>query len=284
MRKQYFTYITAFFLLLTTGVAIYYQSKAKDLQNELEATKAHEIEMEGSIAAQHELLSVDSLLVDGNYRAALTAYEEQFKELQEDDSAGLQLRMALANQLMHLRASRNARLNQDSVPAQDSVQTDILSNARVVKQYDSINFVLEKTKVQLARTKKQLLKKSFGEYLTFKSSKGSQLHYVGEVKDHKANGHGLALLNTGSRYEGEWKDNMRHGEGTFFWADGERYEGNYVNDKRQGEGTYYWPNGEKYVGQWKNDQRYGKGIFFGKDGEIVANGVWKEDVLVQADK
>ena len=132
----------------------------------------------------------------------------------------------------------------------------------------------------MSRLRRQLHQKSFGEYLTFTNSKGSQIHYVGKVKGGKANGHGVAILNTGSRYVGEWKDNQRHGYGTFYWKDGEFYEGQYKNDKRSGQGTYYWPNGEKYVGQWKDDQRSGKGAFYSKDGKLMASGVWEDDKMI----
>ena len=265
---------------------MYFQGQASKLQKELQATKAHETEMEGSIAVQHELLRVDSLLVDGNYNAALDSYKEKFQELQTEDKAGVEMRMALAEEFLKLRrAQLAATLRNAELAGEDSINLEIVATPREIRQYDSLSFVLEKTKAQLVRIKRQVQQKSSGEYLTFESSKGSQMHYVGQVRNHKANGHGIALLSTGSRYEGEWKDNMRHGEGTFFWADGQYYIGSYVKDKREGSGTYYWPNGEKYVGQWKNDQRYGEGVFFGKDGKVIADGVWEEDKLVAvADK
>jgi len=128
----------------------------------------------------------------------------------------------------------------------------------------------------------KLRNKAIGEYLTFSNTKGSQMHYVGQVKNGKANGFGVALLNTGSRYQGAWRNNQRHGDGSFYWADGQYYIGSYSNDLRNGQGTYYWPNGEKYVGQWKDDKRNGEGVFYGKDGAIITSGIWKNDKL--ADK
>ncbi len=285
MKKQIFTYLLSFALVTVTVAALFYHAETVKLEKELMATKAHESQMEGSIAVQQELMHIDSMLVDGDYREALDEYKTQFKTLSIQDDPAIQLRLLLAENLLKMKPERhNDAYEAEGEETIDSTEVTVAS-AIEIDRYDSLSFVLEKTKAQLSRTKRQLLKKSYGEYLTFSSSKGSQMYYVGEVKDHKANGHGLALLSTGSRYEGEWMNNMRHGEGTFYWADGESYIGSYVNDKRDGEGTYYWPNGEKYVGQWKNDQRYGKGIFYGKEGKVVADGVWEEDKLVAvADK
>jgi hypothetical protein len=153
-----------------------------------------------------------------------------------------------------------------------------------IRKYDSLNFTLEKMKVQLVRLQREFRDKSFGEYLKFKSKKGNQLHYVGQVKNGKANGFGIALLDSGSRYEGQWKDGQRQGEGTFYWPDGEYYVGTYENDKRSGFGTYYWPNGEKYAGEWKEDKRSGSGKIIGTRGDVVAGGEWADDELVEVNE
>lgn len=285
MKKKNRGIISYVLLAIAAGVLVFYQLKTHKLQNELQANRAHQEQIDTRMAVFQSLLQIDSVLVEGGYKAALKDYQKQLTISGEDDSTGIQLRITLAERLIkmqkaiHSDASLIAQLQ-----ALDSNQTEHLASAKEIRQYDSLSFALEKTKVRLARMERQLQKKSFGEYMTFTSSKGSQIHYVGEVKNKKANGHGLALLSTGSRYEGEWKDNQRHGKGTFYWPDGEYYIGNYVNDKRHGQGTYYWPNGEKYTGAWKADQRSGEGIFYGKDGKIIADGVWQEDELVQADK
>lgn len=285
MKKQNRTIISYLLLVFAVGIIVFYQLKTNNLQNELQANRAFKEQIDERMNVYQSLLQIDSALVKGDYKTALKDYRKQLIISGENDSTGIQLRISLAERLMkmqkaiHSDASLIAQLK-----ALDSNQTEHLATAKEIRQYDSLSFALEKTKVRLARMERQLQKKSFGEYLTFTSSKGSQMHYVGEVKNKKANGHGLALLDTGSRYEGEWKDNQRHGKGTFYWPDGEYYIGNYVNDKRHGQGTYYWPNGEKYTGAWKADQRSGEGIFYGKDGKIIADGVWQEDELVQADK
>lgn len=193
------------------------------------------------------------------------------------------LRIAIAEKLLKAEKAGAKSARKEEVNP-DSLQTEAVVQLPELRAYDSLNFVLEKTRVQLTRLSRQLKQKSFGEYLTFKSKKGNQLHYVGQVKNGKANGFGIALLDTGSRYEGEWKDNQRQGEGTFYWADGQYYVGTYEGDKRSGFGTYYWPNGEKYAGEWKEDKRSGTGKFFDADGDIVTGGRWQDDKLVDADK
>ncbi|MEO1010977.1 MAG: hypothetical protein AAFX53_06690 [Bacteroidota bacterium] len=273
-------------LLLSVAVTVFYMFRNHGLQHDLKQNLEVRSQAEHELRIHRELLGIDSLLAEGEYGTALLAYKEQRKTLAKGDSVGgIGLRIELSQSLLKLRAT--ADLAQAQLLAEgdaDSVDLERRATPMEIRQYDSLSFALEKTKVQLARTQRQLREKSFGEYLTFTSKKGSLMHYVGGVRDKKANGFGIALLDTGSRYEGEWKDNQRHGNGTFYWPDGEYYVGGYTDDKRNGEGTYYWPNGEKYTGQWKDDKRNGNGTFYGKDGKMMTQGIWKEDKLVQADK
>jgi len=221
------------------------------------------------------------MLIEGQYNEALESYNENLNTIQ-DGQYILPLRIAVAEKMKSLNTGGSMR------PSGFSEYADSLANAASsklgIREGDSLSFALEKAKVQLNSLRKQLKQKLFGEYLTFKSKKGNRLHYVGQVKNGRAHGTGIAILDSGSRYEGEWEDNSRSGEGNFYWADGEHYEGSYKNDVRHGLGTYYWPNKEKYVGQWKNDKRNGKGTFYGSDGKVVAKGIWKEDKLVEEDK
>ncbi|WP_343486286.1 hypothetical protein [Allomuricauda sp. d1] len=281
-KRQLITYAL---LGLATAFAVFYGFKAYKLKQELKAEVEKEAEIQKEVESHQKLLRIDSMLVEGEYSSALRAYNAAFDNKDIDDVAGVQLRIDIAEQLLRMKSgehpSQAALAVRDSL---DSIQMRLASMPLEVRQYDSISFALEKTKVQLANMRSQLQRKSFGEYLQFTNSKGSQMHYVGQVSGKKANGYGVALLNTGSRYEGEWKDNQRHGEGSFYWSDGEYYVGSYENDQRNGLGTYYWPNGEKYVGSWKDDKRNGKGIFYGKDGNIITEGIWKADKLVEAEK
>ncbi|UII76302.1 hypothetical protein LV716_00470 [Flagellimonas sp. HMM57] len=273
-------------LVVMVLIATYGFFKITSLKKQLKTSEDKASGMFKKVSEYDELLRIDSLLVLGEYDSAINAYTSQLSDKDVEEASGIQLRIDIAKKLSNLNRSQQfSELDLTEKDSLDSIQNVRISSIpREIKQYDSLNFVLEKTKVELVGIKRQLQRKSFGEYITFTNKKGSQFHYVGEVKNNKANGYGIALLNTGSRYEGEWKDNQRHGEGNFYWADGEHYSGNYINDQRTGYGTYYWPNGEKYTGQWKDDKRNGEGVFYGADNQVVTQGIWKNDKLVEEDK
>jgi len=267
-------------LIVAIGFAVFNGLKVESLKTKLVESNLQKSEMEKTITTHNELVQIDSLLLQNQYKEALHAYEDRRNEVGELEGASVELRIAVANKFVSLSdglASRSQDLNEFS---EEMNLTEAMNTTKAVRKSDSLSFVLEKTKVQLARLERQMRKTTSGKYLTFDSSKGSQIHFVGDVKDGKANGHGLALLSTGSRYEGDWKNNLRHGEGTFFWPDGEFYSGTYKNDQRSGEGTYHWPNGEKFVGLWKNDQRTGEGTFYSKEGKVIS-GIWEDDKLVE---
>ena len=280
MRKQLLTPTLGLFLLVAVGFATYYGIKSNQLENQLEANKEFINKLDEQVAEQEELAEIDAMLMDGDYKNALNAYEQQG---QINDGPSVEMRIQLIRELLRLQyENRLAALQNER---EQEIDSSLLANSPSTEDLmytDSLTFALEKAKVQMKNLKRQLSHKSFGEYLTFTNSKGSQMHYVGQVKNGKANGYGVALLNTGSRYEGHWKDNMRHGEGTYYWSDGQYYVGQYLNDKRNGQGTYFWPNGEKYAGQWEDDERDGKGVFYGKDGKIVADGTWEDDKLADS--
>ena len=266
-------------LIFACAVAVFFMFRSTGLQDKLLKNEQLRTQLQSQMDDYEALFRIDSMLVDGEYNKALRSYTESAKSI-DDGNNVIPLRIALAEKMLQLRTS--GRIVRDTLMEDlDSLRRAAMATPEEIKRYDSLSFVLEKAKVQLTRMRRQLMEKSFGEYLTFKSKKGSQMHYVGEVKGKMASGFGIALLDTGSRYEGEWRNNERHGEGTFYWPDGEYYVGHYENDKRKGQGTYYWPNGEKYVGGWKDDKRNGDGIFYGKDGEVVTSGVWKDDKLVE---
>lgn len=265
----------------TATVAIFYAVKAKGLERELKETAVEKTLLEKRQMGYQKIARIDSTLVDGEYEAALRAYNEEIKNKKGRDSMRLALRIAMAKQLSRYRSGFVTKNQLDEMRNADSLEQSQKATPREIRDFDAVSFELEKSKVQLDRMQKQLKEKSFGEYRTFKSKKGNQMHYVGQVKNGMANGYGVAILDTGSRYQGDWKNDQRHGEGTFYWPDGEYYEGSYVDDRRKGRGTYHWPNGEKYVGQWEADKRNGQGTFYGEDGEVITQGLWKDDKLVK---
>ncbi|WP_430906797.1 hypothetical protein [Maribacter sp. 2-571] len=276
--KKFIPYLL---LALMTGIALWYRHQTIDLNKQLATTNTQHTEVTEQLNQYQELVDIDSLLVAGAYDDAVASYEKTLQGT--ENKMAVSLRIALAEKLRNTE-SKSHFVSSAMESEMDSLPITEENHMKDTRKLDSIQFILEKTEVKLGRLQRQLRQKSFGEYLQFKSKKGAWIHYVGQVKNGKANGHGIALLDTGSRYEGQWSDNQRHGEGTFYWADGQYYVGNYENDQRNGQGTYYWPNGEKYAGEWKEDKRSGTGQFFGSDGDIVAKGKWNDDKLVEAAK
>ncbi len=284
MKKSNTILIGSSLFLIAVAFVVFYYLRAKDLQESLSLKEDTIEKMRYREETIQKLLSIDSLLLQGDYQSAYDAYVAQQGQGSDDtlDSPMLRLRINMVQRLIDRQSSTEAGPEQ----TEDSVKIDSVIRSRMalpveVQRYDSLNFALEKAKVQAENLKRQLKLKSSSEYLTFTSSKGTKVFYIGQIKNKKANGKGMALLSTGSRYEGEWKNNMRYGKGIFYWPDGQYYKGYYKDDKRHGEGTYYWPNGEKYIGDWKNDQRNGQGVFYAKDGKITASGTWKDDKLAE---
>jgi len=264
---------------------IYSFVKNRQLHRELEENTKSETSISEILIRSKALSQIDSMLVKGQYKSAINAYKQQYGAIVTEGNRDIKFRIELAEQLLELSDDIS---NEDSTSVNGQLsnhyQNSNLEPPTGIRKYDSLNFVLKKTRVQLEKMKKLLQKKSYGTYLTFKNTKKHKVHYVGQVKREKANGYGVAILDTGSRYEGEWLNNVRHGEGSFYWVDGEYYVGQYENDRRNGTGSYFWPNGENYVGGWKNDQRDGEGIFYNKDGKIVTKGIWKNDKLIKEEK
>lgn len=275
-RKKVLLFVAIALPVLGLMLFIY---KSVQLQQQITQLEDEKEVISDNLKDFERLAEIDSIMLQGDYETAIRSYSDSINSTIEN-KMGIPLRIALAERLLKQNRTPNV-IRDSSTLVADSLKSNFLSKESAVRQFDSLSFNLEKTKVQLERVKKQLQQKSFGEYLTFKSRKGNQLHYIGQVKNGKAHGYGIALLDSGSRYEGNWKENQRHGEGTFYWPDGEYYSGEYQNDFRNGFGTYYWPNGEKYAGQWKEDKRSGSGKFFDSEGDVVASGEWNEDKLVE---
>jgi len=255
-------------LAATTAVCLFFMFRAQGYQHQLQTEQVENEKLTHTLSDYKEVTRIDSMLVEGNYKGALNSYNESLNQL-ADGKEIVPLHIAIAEKMLRLK-SEDKPIDTSMMVAKDTMRLLAMASPKEVRKYDSINFALEKTKVQLHGMRKQLQRNSLGQYLTFKSKKGNRMHYVGRVKKGQANGTGIAILDTGSRYEGEC---------AFYWKDGEYYIGNYENDKRNGLGTYYWPNKEKYVGQWKDDKRNGKGTFYSKDGKEVT-GIWKEDKLI----
>ncbi len=119
------------------------------------------------------------------------------------------------------------------------------------------------------------------QLLKFKSRKGLDIMYLGEVKDGKAHGRGVGVWANGIVYTGQWDAGEKHGWGIYEYPDGEKYEGHFVSGKREGAGVYSWKNGNRYDGEWKADLRHGQGVITNAKGKVLQSGAWEMDKLIK---
>lgn len=272
-------------LILVSVLAINFKIRVNNLIKELTEVQ-YLLDKKASLEQNDAVKQFDSLIFLGDYaKAHQLSLELQNSPVFATENS-LQLRFKMASDLVEInkvnlkkstkRKVKKSNFNKE-IPVNTEFNDSILKEVNTTISLDSTHAKKQSLK-SLSKTEKT------DSYLTFETTKGTSLHYVGASSDNKANGYGIAILKSGSRYEGYWKDNKRHGKGKFFWNDGEYYEGEYQNDKRSGIGTYYWANGDKYTGEWKDDKRNGKGKFYNKKGKLKASGTWKEDELVKKEK
>ena len=280
--------------VVAAGFAAYFRDRADDLAAALTAADAVAVRDSARVDAYVRLATADSLLHRGDFGAALAAY----RAIVEDSAAAVYLDGAAEVGVSHAHRVRRMAAALDTLavlgerPRAPRPQPLLTSLPRPVAplplarsrpdQYDSLTFALQRAEMEIRTLEGRLKRNSGGNYLTFPSRQGNEVYYVGEVRDGKANGRGVALLSSGSRYIGEWRDNRKHGVGEFHWPDGASYEGEYVDDEREGRGTYHFPDhGGVFVGAWEDDVRNGDGVFYDDEGEVVAKGLWEDDELVE---
>jgi len=268
--------------IVATTIAIFYYHENINLSQKVNENEKRILQAD-TIKDYLAINAIDSVLFQGKYKEAMRAYQNYQDDSNSPIKKPVNTRIQFVQNILSLQ--RKLRLKDSSnIEIKDTVITERSASPEEVRAYDSIQFALTKSMLQVENLKKQLKQKQSGEYLIFEVDGGKEVYYVGSVKNKQANGKGIAIFESGSRYEGDWQNNQRHGEGSFYWPDGEYYIGEFKNDKRAGKGTYYWPNGEKFTGEWKNNRRNGRGVFYNKEGEIVAQGIWNEDELVDVQK
>ena len=263
--------------LISIAIAIYFGVKLENVEKKLSLVKNNSKTVTDSLQLKQDKV-IDSLLLVGDYKNAISNLDS-INSNDITDRGYNNLRYILASEIFEAKVKiSNLKKDIRNKSASDLNKTTIDNYS---KNLDSLNLSLKIANIEITGLEKQLEVAGGNGYLFFKTSKGTQLHYVGAIKNDKANGYGIAILDSGSRYEGMWKNNERHGKGKFYWDDGDYYEGNYLNDKRNGYGVYHWKNGEKYVGEWKNDKRNGEGGFYNQNGKLKTKGVWKDDVFIE---
>lgn len=284
------TFLTYFFTLsllaiVFFGAAIWSITTNKGLTGQIEVERKRADGNAQQLLGREQLNAADALvIVEGRYADALEQYVIIRDGLDGPLAEALNARINALNELLNAQANdtpttdpRDLMLAQyRNTIAELEARTGSVQQA-MARLADSLQGRMEDLQAEMQRKEKELGKKEQVQVLSFSSMKGQKIHYLGEVRDGKANGGGVGIWTTGSVYRGQWRNNLRHGEGTFEWADGERYEGNYVDGVREGFGKYYWPSGDRYEGQWKGDRRNGQGTLFDMDGNVRFKGLWKED-------
>lgn len=213
----------------------------------------------------------------GAFRKLLDSVETDNEQIIEQRISNLELIMATNGESLDELQRFKFQLNKERQILKELEQQKQSEQKKLIGQRDSLNNALIQLKSELIRKEKEVSKKEKVQVITFKSSKGNKIYYLGEVENNKANGGGVGIWSTGSVYKGDWLDNLRHGKGIYEWEDGVTYEGDFNYGKREGQGIYKWPSGERYEGEWKDDKRNGQGTLFDIDGNIRYKGIWQDD-------
>lgn len=103
---------------------------------------------------------------------------------------------------------------------------------------------------------------------TYKNHILDYLRVDSSEEGHNSPNQETIIFSNGDKYIGQTKDGKPHGQGVAYYANGCKYEGEWKGDIRHGQGIYYWPDGEKYEGEWKGDVRHGQGIYYDTNGDI----------------
>lgn len=295
LRKSKNILIFGPFAILAIVAAVYvnkmYHQYDKDvelLQNQLGRLSNQKDSIQARAQILEDLIATDNYFLTGDYENAQQEYEALLNRSNIPSSF---------EQFVNLRLQKIVALasNEDSMI--DDIQTLrlLLSNSKqqndsLLAKYETLEQQLKGTKenqekeltalkATINEQKAKLATKDKVQVISFRNDKGNLIHYLGEVRDGKANGGGVGIFDTGGIYKGEWKNNQRHGKGTYEWKDGHKYEGEFVNGEREGQGTYIWLSGEKYVGQWSGGKRNGQGTLYDKDNNISYEGLWLDDKI-----
>jgi hypothetical protein len=286
--------IAVFGIYLTISLVWIYKLQTKLKTDEISALEKQSSDQmtiddyAKEIKTLESIINSDNEFFNGNYQKALELYESlnQSNEFSDKQTELLQIRADKLRELTSTDDTTNAFMffqqkqleNMQLEKGKLEVQLDSLAHNVTMTEQDLRDKIKRLEKV-IADKEKKLEQKDRLQVLSFKSDKGNLIHYLGEVKNGKAEGNGIGIWETGGIYKGNWKNNQRHGEGTYTWKDGHVYVGTFVNDIREGEGTYSWTSGEKYVGEWRNNLRHGQGILYDKDNNVQYDGLWENDKI-----
>ncbi|EAR84935.2 MORN motif protein (macronuclear) [Tetrahymena thermophila SB210] len=106
--------------------------------------------------------------------------------------------------------------------------------------------------------------------------------YLGSTKDNKRNGEGKQFYSNGNYYEGEWSQDLQDGIGLFKYNTGDFYQGEFFQGQFQGFGKYFYAQSKRlYIGFWLNSKWHGQGSFYSDQGDLLIDGIWECDNLIQ---
>jgi hypothetical protein len=273
-------------------LSTWYSNKISRFEGEIGVQKARVDSLNAELLWLKQLTGVDNNFISGEYVVAKTEYQRILNGLPSNHP----LQASVELRLVRISSIENASNSDATIKDVESMQLALMQRDEIIEllnnTLDSLNtehtnernqlsLQIKEQETELTQRLNEIHRKEKIQVISFKSQKGKLIHYLGEVKDGKANGGGVGIWSTGSIYKGEWKENLRHGQGKYQWADGDVYEGSYVNDMREGEGVYHWTSGEHYDGEWSGDKRNGYGKLFDKDNNLTYEGQWRNDKIVE---
>ncbi|GHS93091.1 hypothetical protein AGMMS49949_05980 [Alphaproteobacteria bacterium] len=111
-----------------------------------------------------------------------------------------------------------------------------------------------------------------------RTGKGLMVNKAGKV-------FAYGLWNANSFYSGKRDGSgWAHGEGKSASGNGEYYFGNFVHGRKEGAGTEVLASGERYVGGFRDGKCEGDGTLIDDEGQLLAEGIWKQDILYAGDR
>ena len=141
MRKQLLAPVLGLLLLLSTGFAAYFGIKSNQLENQIEANKEFINQLDQQRANQEELAEIDALLIDGDYKEALNAYEQQSEQGDVHDGPSVEMRIQLIKELLRLQyENRLAAIQKGQEQEVDSTLLTSTPSAEELMYTDSLSF------------------------------------------------------------------------------------------------------------------------------------------------
>lgn len=102
------------------------------------------------------------------------------------------------------------------------------------------------------------------------------MHYVGYFVNGKYEGKGVLLYKDGFFLSGEWKAGKLNGQGAQLTSDKDFYIGGFVNGQKSGFGTYMYSDNSFLQGDFKTDTYNGRCVFINRAGDIISDNIYQD--------